>query len=500
MELGLLLDMAVEDDPGRLAITDTARRSFDRAELRRAAQSAASCFVSRKATHVAYLAGNGFGLPVSLFGAALAGVPFVPLNYRLSDGQLVELLARIPGCIVVASPEASSRLAETRSDQAVTPDDLISAATPEPGAEGDEPALRQADTDDVAVVLYTSGTSSEPKAALLRHRHLTSYVIGTVEFASAEASEAVIVSVPPYHVAGISAVLTNLYSGRRIVYLDPFDPGRWLDLVRDQLVSHAMVVPTMLARVVDHLDGKPADVPSLRSIAYGGAKMPVPVLERALSSFPDVGFANAYGLTETSSTIAVLGPDDHREAFSSCDPSVRGRLASAGRAIPGIELRVVDESGRTCDPDVSGSLLVRGDQVSGEYEAGSVLDSDGWFATNDRARIDRDGYLFIEGRSDEIIIRGGENIAPAEIEAVLLVHPAVQEAAVVGLEDEEWGQRIAAAVVLRSGASAEPSELQDWVRARLRSSRTPDAIEIREELPYTATGKLIRRMVRSSFD
>ncbi|MET1040569.1 MAG: fatty acid--CoA ligase family protein, partial [Acidimicrobiales bacterium] len=223
------------------------------------------------------------------------------------------------------------------------------------------------------------------------------------------------------------------------------------------------------------------------SLAYGGAPMPVTVLERALAAFGDTDFVNAYGLTETSSTIAVLGPDDHRTALASDDPAVRARLGSAGRLLPTIEADVRD-----------GLLWVRGEQVSGEYAGmDSVLDDEGWFPTGDVAHIDGEGFLFIEGRADDTIIRGGENIAPAEIETVLLRHASVAECAVVGLPDEEWGQRIAAVVVTAPGADPDEAELQAWCREHLRGSKTPDRIEFRAELPYTDTGKLLRRTLRT---
>ncbi len=215
---------------------------------------------------------------------------------------------------------------------------------------------------------------------------------------------------------------------------------------------------------------------------------------------PQVGFVNAYGLTETSSTIALLGPDDHREAMESTDEAVRSRLASAGRPIEGIEIDIRDENARSLPAGTSGTLWVRGAQVSGEYLGKqSALDGDGWFHTRDSARLDGAGYLFIEGRQDDTIIRGGENIAPAEIEDVLTEHADVLEAAVAGVPDAEWGQRIVAAVVLRPGRSAGAEELRQYVRGVLRSSRTPDTIEVWSELPYTPTGKLLRRKVAEAF-
>jgi acyl-CoA synthetase (AMP-forming)/AMP-acid ligase II len=256
-----------------------------------------------------------------------------------------------------------------------------------------------------------------------------------------------------------------------------------------------MVVPTMLAKIMDEV-GLDRAVPSLRSLAYGGAAMPARVLERALAEWPHVGFVNAYGLTETSSTITVLGPDEHREALTSRDAAVRARLSSAGRAVPGIEIEVRDGMGEQVSPGVAGQIWVRGEQVAREYAGkGPSVDDDGWFYTRDQGRLDEHGYLFIEGRVDDTIIRGAENIAPAEIEDVLLRHPDVADAVVVGVPDEEWGQRIEAVVVARPGAELDTEELRARVRAALRGSKTPERIVCWPELPRTVTGKLVRREV-----
>ena len=217
-------------------------------------------------------------------------------------------------------------------------------------------------------------------------------------------------------------------------------------------------------------------------------------MRKALGLLPDVGFVNAYGLTETSSTIAVLSPDDHRAALGSTDVAISRRLGSVGQPVPGIEVQIRGDDGAVVEAGETGELFVRGEQVSGRYaEIGSVLDADGWFPTKDIAMLDEDGYLFIGGRSDDTIIRGGENIAPAEIEDVLVEHPSVRDCAVVGPEDPEWGQIIVAVVVPAEGANPDPDELREHVRAHLRGSRTPDRVVFRDELPTNATGKVLRR-------
>jgi acyl-CoA synthetase (AMP-forming)/AMP-acid ligase II len=290
--------------------------------------------------------------------------------------------------------------------------------------------------------------------------------------------------------------LSNLYAGRAIVYLRRFDPQEWVRLVRDERVTTATVVPTMLSRIVAVVEEQSAELPTLRNFAYGGSKVARPLVRRALDLLPQVGFVNAYGLTETSSTIAVLTPEDHRVAQAARDDAVARRLGSVGRPIPDIEVQIRADDGTVLGPGETGELFVRGPQVSGRYaEIGSVLDAQGWFPTRDVAMLDEDGYLFIGGRSDDTIIRGGENIAPSEIEDVLVEHPDVREVVVVGLDDAEWGQIIVAVIVPEAGAAPTPEQLREFARATLRGSRTPDRIVFREELPTTPTGKVLRREI-----
>ena len=438
---------------------------------------------------VGFIGTGGPAFPVSLFAASLAGIPFTPLNYRLPGGQLTELadgLGQRP--VLIVDAQYATAFLALSATILTTEQWLAAAEAAEPAAAG------EVDDELPAVVLYTSGTTSKPKGAVLRHSHLVSYVLQTVEFASADEDDAALISVPPYHIAGVGTVLTNMFAGRRILYLPNFTAAEWLSTVHDESVTQAMLVPTMLSRIVDHLGGAPADVPTLRSVAYGGARMPRPVLEKALAALPGVGFTNAYGLTETSSTIAVLGPDDHRAAFAAADPALRERLGSAGLLVPGIEGQIRNDLGTVLPPGQPGQLWVRGSQVSGEYlGSGSVLDDQGWFHTRDQGWFDADGYLFISGRTDDTIIRGGENIAPAEIEDVLVAHPEVKEVAVIGVPDDEWGTRIVAVVVTEPGSALDSDTVRDYARSQLRGSRTPDAVVFRSELPHTPTGKLLRR-------
>ncbi len=392
---------------------------------------------------------------------------------------------------MIADDDEVARLGVCGAERVITKGEFA-AAIADP-VTGEHPFV---DPEDIGVLLFTSGTTSEPKAAVLRHRHLVSYIISSVEFLGCEPTEAQLICVPPYHIAGIAAVLSSLYAGRRIMYLPTFDATEWVRQAAEERITHAMVVPTMLGRILQAVEDSGIEPTALRHLSYGGGRMPLELVERTLRDMPHVDLVNAYGLTETSSTIAMLTPDEHREAFASDDPVVRARLGSVGRPLPSLEVEVRGTDEAALPPGEKGEIWVRGEQVAGEYVGSNTLTEDGWFRTRDAGSFDEHGFLYVDGRLDDVIVRGAENISPGEVEEVLMAHSAVAEAAVIGIPDAEWGEAVAAVVVLHPGGSASEAELQSWVRERLRSTKMPGVIEFRDELPYSATGKLLRRVLR----
>jgi fatty-acyl-CoA synthase len=493
MNLTMLLEMVAEAAPDRVVVGPR-RNELTAGDLLRRVDQAAARIGATDAEHVAWVGLNSDAYPVALLAAAKAGKPFAPVNYRLPDDQLASVLRRLVPAVVVAGPDVAARIGDVDGLQIWSEADLTSPAGSTTNAAPAEVGF--VDPDEIAVLLFTSGTTGEPKAAVLRHRHLVSYVITSVEFLGAEEDDAQLVSVPPYHIAGISSVLSSLYSGRRLVYLPSFDAEDWVRTAAEEKVTHAMVVPTMMGRVLSIVEDEGVDLSSLRHLSYGGGRMPIELIERAMKLLPHVNFVNAYGLTETSSTVTVLGPDDHRAAVDSVDPEVRRRLGSVGRPLDSVELEIRDADGRPLGPGERGEICVRGEQVAGEYLGRRVIDDDGWFATNDAGHLDAEGFLFLDGRLDDVIVRGAENLSPGEIEDVLLSHPGVQEAAVVGVPDPEWGEAVAAAVVVDPTQEISADDLRQWVREQLRSTKTPERIEFRAELPYSETGKLLRRVIR----
>ncbi len=495
MNIALFLQMAAEACPDRRALSHHGKH-YTYAQLFGAAKRAAFHFSTANCKFVSMLDTSSPAAPIALMGAAIAGVPYVPLNYRLSEEQLVPLFERISPAYLISG---------TR-DEAYDFDDWIvqdSADFLHDVLTGEEMDVTwNEDPAAVAVQLFTSGTTGIPKAALLRHEHLVSYILGSVEFMGGLEDEAALVSVPPYHIAGISAVMSNIYACRQIVQLPDFSAREWLRLVAEESVTSAFVVPTMLTRIIEEIDTAkldPKTFSTLNSIAYGGGKMPVPVIERALKLFPGINFTNAYGLTETSSTIALLDPDDHRAAIDHDDAAVHARLGSVGKPLPSVEIEVRNEDGKQLDPFESGEIYVRGPQVSGEYDGRSVLDNDGWFPTRDAGYLDDHGYLFLSGRADDVIVRGGENISPGEIEDLLHQHPAILDTAAIGIPSEEWGEVVALAIVVAAAHSITEEEIRSHIREHLRSSRVPEVIHFTSELPYNETGKLLRRVVREWF-
>ncbi len=492
MQTTLLLDIAADACGDRIAV-GRFDEGLDFKALRKQARAAAHWLAESSVTNAVFVGLNGSTLPVLFFASGYAGLPFVPLNYRLSDADLRKLVARTAPAAVVVDDDMAARIEGIEGIGIMLRSSFEARFATSDVADTDD--LPETD-NDIAVLLFTSGTTGEPKAAVLRHSNLTSYVMSTVEFLSCDSHEAALISVPPYHIAGISAILTSVYGGRRIVYLPAFTAEDWVAAAAANAVTHAMVVPTMLDRVLDVMGATGETLPMLRALSYGGGRMPEPVIARALKMLPQVDFVNAYGLTETSSTVALLSADDHRTAIASDDPVVRRRLGSVGRPLPALELEIRGEDGSVCPAEVRGEIHVRGDQVSGEYLHKKAIGDDGWFATNDAGWIDSDGYLFVEGRLDDVIVRGGENISPGEIEDALRGHPDVRDVAVLGVPCNQWGEKVAAVIVTDTG-EADCTALAAHVRALLRSTKTPEVWFFRDELPYNETGKLLRRVLKA---
>ncbi|MCX8073592.1 MAG: long-chain-fatty-acid--CoA ligase [Candidatus Binatia bacterium] len=462
---------------------------------------------------VAVLDTNSDRYVTAYYATAAVGGVFLPLNYRAKPPELEFMIASagvrvlfVGDRYVPTLQELLARLPERPLVVAVGTDNTVGRRYEELLA---DPPLEEAvevDDEETAILMYTSGTTAQPKAVLLTHGDFSQYVTSNVELADGTPRGTALVCVPLYHIAGATNIMTNVWTGRRMVLLPQFEAGAWLETVERERVTHAFVVPTMLKQILDHPDFPHRDLSSLEVLSYGGAPMPFPVIRRAIEVFPrSLGFVNAFGQTETTSTLTVLGPEDHRLTGSPEQDEIKlRRLRSIGRPLPDVELIVVDEEGRELPRGEVGEIWVRTPRVMKGYRTASGVESplqrDGWLPTRDMGWIDEDGYVFLAGRKDDMIIRGGENIAPAEVESTLFSHPAVEDVAVIGVPDVEWGQRVAAFVVRRPGSEATAEELIEFCRQRLASFKKPDFVYFVSELPKNPLGKVLRRDLRERWE
>ena len=329
----------------------------------------------------------------------------------------------------------------------------------------------EVDDGDATILIFTSGTTALPKGVQLTYFDMTSYVINQHP-ADPEIHEKLLVSAPFFHVAGATAMMLSIWSGRTLVILPAFTPELWLQAVDQEHTTHAFVVPTMLKRIMEFPDLKKYDISSMRQITYGAAPMPYEVIRKACDIFPPLGcgLINAYGQTESTATLTFLGPEDHD---LSTDTAIKeSRLRSVGKPMPDVELGIMDDRNSLLPPGEEGEICVRSGRVMKGYfkqeEATSTAIIDGWLHTGDVGKVDEGGYLFITGRKKDLIIRGGENISAGEIENCLEAHPAVEDAAVIGVPDPDWGEVVKAVLVLKPGAHVTRGELTDYTKAQAR--------------------------------
>ncbi|GHH96767.1 class I adenylate-forming enzyme family protein [Neobacillus kokaensis] len=516
MNAYLLLNIAASIVPEQEIITfGTQRQTYSQLIERsgRLAAALASCGVG-KGERVGLIATNCPEVVETFFASFQLGGTVVPINYRAKADEL-EYMIRDAGvkALIVEHRyvEITARLASESGIQTIicidgtyqnclNYEEIMGSET--------NPYFDFADVDsnELAILLYTSGTTSKPKGVMITYGQLTTYVMSHSEAADGSPQGSSLICVPSYHVAGATSICNCIYSGRRLILLRQFEAGEWLRALEKEKATQAFLVPTMLKWVIDHPNFHSTDISSLESLSYGAAPMPFPVIRRAIELFPPTtNFANAFGMTETTSTVCVLGPEDHKLTGTPDEIAKKiHRLTSVGRPLPGVDIMILDEDGNSVSNNTVGNIYVRTERAMKGYwkrpDANNETMVNGWINTKDVGYLDEDGYLFLSGRSSDMIIRGGENISPIEIENVLLEHPEVSDVAVIGIPSLEWGEEVAAIVVIKnSNESPSREELIEFCRKRLSSFKRPSKIEFVCELPRTSSGKILKKDLKEQF-
>ena len=376
---------------------------------------------------------------------------------------------------------------------------VASLASPSPRSPVAGPVESPRDDPDAVVVqMYTSGTTGRPKGAMLSNWNVIAqrapgYRQGVSWYQSDE--DVTLVLSPVAHIAGTGIALWNLYPGGKIVIAREFNPADTVRLMNETGVTMALFVPSALQMLLDYLEESGETVKAIKYIAYGASPMPEAILARAQAMLP-ARYIQMYGMTEAAGTATALGPDEH-------EGEQRPKLRSAGRPFPGGELAIVDAAGNFLPVDQPGEIVVRSAQVMKGYwkrpeASAEAMLPGGWFRSGDMGRIDADGYLFVFDRVKDMIISGGENIYPAEVENLLFGHPAIRNAAVIGRPSAKWVEEVVAVVTLEPGATLTLDELREWARGKIAGFKIPRALAIVDALPLNASGKVLRRELRDA--
>ena len=490
--------------PSKIALVDAAtglRHSYR--ELNRRANRVAQLLREQlgigKGDRVAILATNRIEYLDLLFACGKLGAILVPLNWRLALRELALILSDCTPQVLAYAPNFASTVAELGA-LGITPQTLALGPMAEGtgplaaalAAPGDAPAMEsEVDLEDPALILYTSGTTGRPKGAILSHRMLVWNSINTIVGWELSAQDVTITHTPFFHSGGINVLtLPLIHCGGTVVLMESFDPVRCLELIAAERVTVLFAVPTMFQMLLEAPNFDRTDFTAVRFFISGGAPCPVALI-RAYQA-RGVPFRQGYGLTEVGPNCFTLQPED----------AIR-KAGSVGFPNMHVDARIVDDRGHDQPPGAVGELILRGPTVFSGYwnnpEATAAAMHGGWFHTGDLVRRDAEGYYYIVDRKKDLIISGGENIYPAEVENVLYAHPAVAAVVVIGVPDPKWGEVGRAVVVLRPGHQATAADLIEFCQGKLARYKIPKSIVFAAALPHNAAGKIVKQEVRARY-
>lgn len=442
-----------------------------------------------------------------LLGAAKAGVTMVPINWRLAPPEVAYIARNAEARLLFSTREfLDTARALSRELAGITLIPLENAGPGEPAyaawrdAHGPGPVDHAAQPSDIVIQLYTSGTTGHPKGAMLSHGNLlvplAALAEAGIEWNRWGPSDIGLVAMPVAHISGTGWGLVGLYNGSKSVVTREFDPHAVLDFIENEKITKLFMVPSAMQIVLSDPRARTVDYSRLRYILYGASPIPPPLLREGMEVF-GCGFVQNYGMTETAGSVTALVPEDH----SLEDVP---RMKSAGKPLPGVEIAILDPQGRPLPPGQSGEIATRSPANMAGYwrmpeATAAALTPDGWLRTGDAGYLDEDGYLYIHDRIKDMIISGGENVYPAEVEKVLSDHPQIAEVAVIGVPHPKWGEAVKAVVVPRPGAGIDPAEIIAWARPRIAGYKLPKSVDVVASLPRNASGKILRRELRAPY-
>jgi fatty-acyl-CoA synthase len=454
----------------------------------------------QKGDRVAWIGKNSDLYFTLFYGAARAGIVMAPIGWRLSPTEWAYVVNDTKAKIVFTGPgfdavpdQLSGKL--DHAPRIIGADEtrrLIDATSRAP--------FEPAGADDAVLQLYTSGTTGNPKGAVLSNRNLFALRKHSNEadmpYTKWEDDEAVLVAMPCAHIGGTGLGIMALAAGLPGVILAEFNPDGVFDAVEHHGVTRFFIVPAALQMLLMHPRCASVDYSRLKYILYGAAPIPLELLRQCIKMF-GADFIQAYGMTETTGTICMLPPEDH-------DPEGNARMRSAGKALPGVEILILGPDGQSVPTGEVGEVVTRSSNNMIGYwnlpeATAKTMTADGWIHTGDAGYLDADGYLFIHDRMKDMIISGGENVYPAEVESAIFGHPAVQEVAVIGIPDQKWGETVKAVVVAKPGMNIEESDIIAWARERIAAFKAPRSVDVIDALPRNASGKILRKDLRAPY-
>jgi fatty-acyl-CoA synthase len=461
----------------------------------------------KKGDRIAYLGKNSDIYFELLIGASKAGIVLTPVNWRLAAPEVAYIVNDCAAPVMFVGPEFIPLVRDIRG-QLANVHTLLTTEGGDPAwqdfapwrdAQPDEAPAIAVQRDDVTIQLYTSGTTGKPKGAMLSHRNLLFMVQADgqemPDWDRWTSDDVILLAMPVFHIGGTQWGVNSLYFGAQGVIAREFDAERVLDYIEGHGVSKLFMVPSAMQIVVRQPRAAQVDFSRLTHIFYGASPIPAALLRECIGVF-QCAFVQVYGMTETTGAIVALHPEDHVEGSE--------RMRAAGRAMPGVELVVRDELGQALPPHEIGEVATRsGANMVGYWNlpeaTAKTLAADGWLSTGDAGYLDEDGYLYIQDRIKDMIISGGENVYPAEVESAVCDFPGVAEAAVIGVPDDKWGEAVKAVVVLKPGVQATAADIIAFTRTRIAGYKTPKTIDFVEELPHNPSGKLLRRELRAPY-